>query len=70
MNPLFSSAMGQIVSQLFFYKDGFGIRLLMKVNMPLNKENQTYLQIQFFYHNSSTVALKEYQVNLASHSPV
>ena len=30
--------MGWIVPLLFFYKDGFGIKLPSKVDMPLNKE--------------------------------
>ena len=37
-------AMGQIVLLLFFYKNGFGIELHRKVDMPSNKEtkpNQT-----------------------------
>ena len=29
-----------MVSQLFFYNEGFGIRQPMKVDMSLNKENQ------------------------------
>ena len=33
--------MGQIVSLLFFYKDGFGIKYLTKVDMRLNKENKS-----------------------------
>ena len=29
-----------MVPQLFFYKDGFGFELAMKVDMPLNKETK------------------------------
>ena len=32
------SIIGLIVTQLFFYKDGFGIRLPTNFDMPLNKE--------------------------------
>ena len=41
MNPFILPAMGLIVRLLFFYKDGFGIKLPTKVDMPLNKENLT-----------------------------
>ena len=41
MNPLIPPpAMGQIEPLLFFNKDGFDIKLLMKVDMPLNKETK------------------------------
>ena len=46
------SALDQIVSLVFFCKDGFGIKKPMEVNMPLNKEtknNQTnHLYIMYF----------------------
>ena len=32
--------MGYIVSLLFFYKDNFGIREPMQIDMPINKENK------------------------------
>ena len=41
MNLLIYSAIGQIVSLLFFYKDGYGIRELTKFNMSLKKESKT-----------------------------
>ena len=41
MNPLIPPAMGEIVSLLFFYKDVFGIKYLLKVDMPLKQRNQT-----------------------------
>ena len=37
MNPLILPAMGSIVSLLFFYKDIFGIKQPIKVDMPLNQ---------------------------------
>ena len=30
-----------MVLLLFIYKDGFGIKWLMKIDMPLNKETET-----------------------------
>ena len=46
MNPFFSPHhMGWIASLMFFYKDGFGIKLHTKVHMPLNKENKTNYQV-------------------------
>ena len=41
MNPLIPPATGEISSLLSFYKDGFGIKLPMKFDMPLNQLNQT-----------------------------
>ena len=38
MNPLIQPSMVYIVLLLFFYKDGFGIKLSIKIDMPLNKE--------------------------------
>ena len=38
MNPLIPPAMCYIVPLLFFYKDGFGIKWAITVDMPLNKE--------------------------------
>ena len=35
---------GQILSLLFFYKDGFGIKYPIKVDMPLNKETKSKLK--------------------------
>ena len=43
MNFLILPAKGYIVSLLFFYKDGFGIKLTMKADMPLNKETNPKL---------------------------
>ena len=40
MNPLILSAMGQIVSLMFFLENGFGIKQPSKVDMPLNKETK------------------------------
>ena len=40
MNPLILPDMGQIASQLFFYKGSFRIKLLPEVDMPLNKETK------------------------------
>ena len=40
MNPLILSSMCQIVPLLFFYKDGVGIKLPQKVDMPLKKETK------------------------------
>ena len=40
MNPFIPLAMSRIVSLLFFYKDGFGIKGLTKIYMPLNKETK------------------------------
>ena len=47
MKPLILPAMIQIVLQLFFYKDDFGINLCglfkpTKVDMPLNKRTKTF----------------------------
>ena len=33
---------------LFFYKDGFGIKHPMKVDMPLNKETKMKQNLWFF----------------------
>ena len=41
INPLLSPVMDYIISLMFFYKDGFGIKLPMKVDMPLKQRNQT-----------------------------
>ena len=38
MNPPIPPTMGLIVSLQFFYKDGFGIKLSKKVDIPLDKE--------------------------------
>ena len=46
MNFLITLAMGQIVPLLLFYKYVFGIKLLKKVDMPLNKEiDKAYLDL-------------------------
>ena len=43
---IISPAIGWIVPLLFFYKDGFGIKSPIKVDMPLNKETkQTHWHI-------------------------
>ena len=39
----------QIKPQLFFKKDGFGIKYPMKVNMPLNKETKAVIQYIYIY---------------------
>ena len=39
------NSFGLIVSLLFFYKSGFGIELLVKVDMPLNKQKKTNFDI-------------------------
>ena len=39
VNPFILSTMGQIVSLLFFKKDGFGIKFIQ--DMPLKQRNQT-----------------------------
>ena len=36
-------AIGKIVLQLFFYKDGFGFKYPKRVDMPLNKETKSDL---------------------------
>ena len=36
MNPIMYTAMRWIVAQLVLFKDGFGIKLLTKVDMPLS----------------------------------
>ena len=42
MNLLIPPDWGQILPPLFFWKEGFGIELPVKVDMPLKKElNQT-----------------------------
>ena len=41
MKPLIPLAMGEIISLLFFYNDGFAIKYLMKVDMPSIKETKT-----------------------------
>ena len=38
--PPYPLAMSQIVSQLFFYKDGFGIKYPTNVDISLNKETK------------------------------
>ena len=38
LNPLYLPAMYQIVPLMFLYKDGFGIKSPMKVDMPFNKK--------------------------------
>ena len=38
MNSFISVAMGKVIPQQFFYKDGFGIKTPTKVDRPLNKE--------------------------------
>ena len=40
MSPLIHSAMGWIVSLLFFCNDGFGLGWLTKVDVSLNKEDR------------------------------
>ena len=40
MKPLIIPAMGWIVLLLFFLENGFGIKYLTKVDMPLNKETK------------------------------
>ena len=48
MNTFITPAMGYLVPQLFFYKEGFGIKYPRKVDMPLNKQtksiSKTFLQ--------------------------
>ena len=41
MNSFILLAMGSIVTLPFFSKDGFGIKLLTMVDMPLNKKKIT-----------------------------
>ena len=52
MNSLILPAMGPIIPLLSFYKNGFSIKLPVKVDMPLNKEpNPIYrmsITIKFF----------------------
>ena len=46
MNRLISTGMGLIASLLFFYKNGFGMKGIVKTDLPLNKEaklNNSYL---------------------------
>ena len=45
MDHLIFSAMIWIVSLLFFSKDGLGIKLPTKVDMPLNKETKPNPQL-------------------------
>ena len=45
MNPLILPAMGKIESLLFFYKDGFGSKLTMKVDLQLNKNAKSNLEL-------------------------
>ena len=40
MNPLIFPTIGSTVPLLFFWKGGFGIKLPMKADMPLNKETK------------------------------
>ena len=40
MNPYIPSTMVKIVPLLFFYKEGFGVKNSVKVDMPLNKETE------------------------------
>ena len=40
-----SPALGKLVSPLFVYKGAFGIKWLLKVDMPLDKETPPYLSI-------------------------
>ena len=48
MNPLIPSGMGWIIPQQFFYNDGFGIKLLQKVDMLFNKETEPCTQASPF----------------------
>ena len=41
--PLIPSVRGEIVTQLFFYKNYFGIKYPIKVDMPLNRETKPNL---------------------------
>ena len=50
LNPLIAPAISEIVPLLSFYNDGFDIKLLTKVDMPLNKETKSS-----FVTNSPTV---------------
>ena len=40
MNSFIHPAIGEIIPRLSFYKDGFDIKQLIKVDMPLNKESE------------------------------
>ena len=42
--------MGYIVPLLFFYIDGFGIKLHMKVKMPLNKKKKNLLVYTYWQY--------------------
>ena len=46
MNPIISLAMSWLVSLLFFYKDGFGIKYHLKVDIPLNKQKDILFCLQ------------------------
>ena len=43
MNHFILVAMGQIVPLLSFKKDGFGIKSLQKVDMPLKNQTKPFL---------------------------
>ena len=62
--PLYSPPhINWIVPPLLFYKDGFGIKLLTNVDMPLNKEIETkinicsyiYIYIYIYIHTGDAV---------------
>ena len=60
MNSFILLALGGIVSLLFFYKDGFDIKLFTKVDMPFNKESKCFQQSNIYLSVLSDVWRKLY----------
>ena len=75
INPLIFLAKGQIVSLLFFYKDGFGIKQPINVDMSLDNKKfpnvTTYNQqavsmVYTVYHGKQFLSIMEHAIALAA----
>ena len=56
IEPSYLLAMGWIVALLFLYKKGFGIELLTKVDLPLNKESKSNTNVSQLAKNVSFIS--------------